>query len=309
MRILNKKSLLNNIYLFKVINLFKLFWEKVFLEYYDYLLESFQKDKEKIKLLYGKNLKVFLKNNLIMLLLSYLFLFIMMILVYLVYPNNNLLLLALLIALLALPQNISFTIKFFIEADFESFKSYLDKKTYIIALDIYQFINLNNFILIFENVAQTEEDKKIKKLFEYIRDNLKRGKEFENTLSNLYKLFGESSIGNFLRDLEISSYEGQIKEYLQNYIDSFFYTFDERLRRYIGVLNSTLSSILTAFILVNTILVFYYLIFSNLGDAFRLLNIQIPEINLKKYYQIATFVAPPILFLLIFKLEDSIKNF
>jgi len=292
-----------------VISFLRSFWEKLFLEYYYYLLDSLQKDKEKIKLLYGKNLKEFLKKNLIMLLSSYLFLFAMIIFVYLIYPNNNLLLLALLVALLALPQNILFTIKFFIEADFESFKSYLNKKTYIVALDIYQFINLNNFILIFENVAQTEEDKKLKKLFEYIRDNLKRGKEFESILSGLYKLFGESQIGNFLRDLEISSYEGQIKEYLQNYIDSFFYTFDERLRKYISVLNNTLSSILTAFILVNTILVFYYLIFDNLGDAFKMLNIQMPEVDLKKFYQVATFVVPPILFFIIFKLEDAIKNF
>lgn len=292
-----------------MISFLRSFWEKLFLEYYYYLLDSLQKDKEKIKLLYGKNLKEFLKKNLIMLLSSYLFLFAMIIFVYLIYPNNNLLLLALLVALLALPQNILFTIKFFIEADFESFKSYLNKKTYIVALDIYQFINLNNFILIFENVAQTEEDKKLKKLFEYIRDNLKRGKEFESILSGLYKLFGESQIGNFLRDLEISSYEGQIKEYLQNYIDSFFYTFDERLRKYISVLNNTLSSILTAFILVNTILVFYYLIFDNLGDAFKMLNIQMPEVDLKKFYQVATFVVPPILFFIIFKLEDAIKNF
>ncbi|HIQ51320.1 MAG TPA: hypothetical protein EYH54_05100 [Nautiliaceae bacterium] len=292
-----------------MIKLFKSFWKKIFLEYYYYLLDSFQKDKEKIKLLYGKNLREFLKKNLMMLFFSYFILFIMIISVYLVYPNNNLLLLALLVALLALPQNVFFTIKFFIEADFESFRSYLNKKTYIIALDIYQFINLKNFILIFENLSKTEEDKKIKKLFEYIRDNLKRGKEFENILSNLYKLFGESAIGNFLRDLEISSYEGQVKEYLQNYIDSFFYTFDERLRKYIGVLNSTLSSILTTFILVNTILVFYYLIFSNLGDALRILNIQMPEVDLKKFYQIATFLIPPLLFFIVFKLEESVKNF
>jgi hypothetical protein len=292
-----------------VFNIFKIIWNKIFLEYYYYLLDALQKEREKVKLLYGKNLKTFLKNNLFMILMGYFFIFIMMISLYLIYPNSYLLLIALLTALLALPQNVLVTIQFFIQSDFESFKGYLNKKAYIIALDLYQFINLNNFILIFENLSQTEEDKNIRKLFEYIKNELKRGKEFESILSDLYKLFGESNIGNFLRDLEISSYEGQIKEYLQNYIDSFFYTFDELLRKYIGVLNNTLSSILTAFILVNTILVFYYLIFFNLGDAFKVLNIQLPQVDLKSFYQIATFTVPPILFFLVFKLEDAIRNF
>ena len=285
------------------------FWDKIYSEYYYYLLDSLQKDKEKIRLLYGKNLKEFLKNNLFMLLTTYFFLFFMAIAGYLVFPNYFLLLFALLIILLVLPQNILVVIQFFISSDFDSLKSYLNKKTYLIALGIYQFINLKNNLLIFETLKEVEEDEKLRKLYYYIWSNLKQGKDFETVIHNLYMMFGESNIGNFMRDLEISSFEGQIKEYLQNYIDSFFYTFDDRLKKYVGLLNNTLSSLLTAFILVNTILVFYQLIFANLGDALKMLNINFPQVDLKSAYMYATFILPPLLFLFIYKLEDSARTF
>ncbi|MEO2154903.1 MAG: hypothetical protein ABGW69_03800 [Nanoarchaeota archaeon] len=292
-----------------LLNPLQALWERIFQDYYEYLLLSLQKDKEKVRLLYGKNLKEFLKNNLFFLLTTYLFLFFMAILAYLVYPNYYLLLFALLVILFILPQNILVVIQFFISSDFEGLKSYLNKKTYLIALGIYQFINMKNHLIIFETLKETEEDPKLRKLYGYIYSNLKQGKDLETILNNLYNLFGESNIGNFMRDLGISSYEGQIKEFLQNYIDSFFYTFDDRLRKYIGTLNSFVSSLLTAFILVNTILVFYQLIFTNLGDAFKMLNIEMPTVDLKTFYIYATFIVPPLIFFLIYQIEKAAKSF
>ncbi len=287
----------------------KKIWYKIESFYLNYLTDSLINKKEKIKLLYGKDIKKYLKTNIEMLLVLYIFLSFFFLLIYLITKYFLLLLLFLLIAFFILPQNILTTIQFFIDADYDNLIDYLNKKVYLIALGMYQFIHAKDYITIFQNLVDTEKDKKLKKFYNYVLFNLKSGKDIKIILSNLHKQIGESSLSDFLRDLEIAIYEGAVERYLDSYIDSFFYTFDDRVRKYISILNSTLTSLLSIFILVNTVAIFYYLIFYNLKDALMMLQLNFPMFDLLSIYQIATFVVPPIMYSLIILLEKNAKSF
>jgi hypothetical protein len=219
------------------------------------------------------------------------------------------LILILLIFFFLLPQNILMTIQFFIDADYDGLIDYLNKKVYLIALGLFQFIHLNDYISIFQNLVETEKDKNIKKFYEYFLFNLKSGKDIKIVLSDLHKQLKEGNLSDFLRDLEIAIYEGAVERFLDSYIESFFYTFDDRIRKYIGILNSSLTSLLSIFILVNTVAIFYHLIFYNLQDALRMLQLNFPTFDLLSIYQMATFILPPIMYSLILLLERNARTF
>ena len=229
--------------------------------------------------------------------------------VFAVVKSFLILILILLILFFLLPQNILLTIQFFIDADYDNLMDYLNKKVYLIALGLFQFIHLNDYISIFQSLVETEKDEKIKKFYEYFLFNLKSGKDIKIILSELHKQLKEGNLSDFLRDLEIAIYEGAVERFLDSYIESFFYTFEDRIRKYIGILNSSLTSLLSMFILINTIAIFYYLIFYNLQDALRMLQLNFPTFDLLSIYQIATFILPPIMYSLILLLEKNARTF